>query len=125
MYISISRNEWVASRLKSVSFFPYDDANKASPWQTRRGKLDDVMYRVQMQRNLRKIPEAYRIERWGGHRGPSTSALPVEAECTSMALGNHAWPGSLCLILISREPSKQEVEEQSIELRLRGFPRQR
>ncbi|KKP03883.1 hypothetical protein THAR02_04032 [Trichoderma harzianum] len=54
-----------------------------------------------MQRNLRKILEAYRIERWG-----------ATADRRPCASGGRVY---------DREPSKQEVEEQSIELRLRGF----
>ncbi|KAL5091967.1 hypothetical protein Trisim1_002359 [Trichoderma cf. simile WF8] len=71
------------------------------PGRQWRGKLNDVMYRVQMQRNLRKILEAYRIERWG-----------ATADRRPCASGGRVY---------DREPSKQEVEEQSIELRLRGF----
>lgn len=89
------------------------------PGRQWRGKLNDVMYRVQMQRNLRKILEAYRIEPWGAtaDRRPCASGGRVY----EYGFGKTGLAGESCLILISREPSKQEVEEQSIELRLRGF----
>ncbi|PKK42593.1 hypothetical protein CI102_12108 [Trichoderma harzianum] len=73
------------------------------PGRQWRGKLNDVMYRVQMQRNLRKILEAYRIERWGATADRRPCASGGKSGLASLAARRSSLGGQLTSASCSSE----------------------